>query len=76
MPSNSNGFSKQLRVAVEFQRKQWQVDTEYALQQVEADGVTIIRPDKSQFSAKVEAMLADYQTSPLGDTIRAIGEVR
>lgn len=63
-------------VAVQYQRKQWQIDTEHALQQVAADGVTIIRPDKSLFRAKVEIMLADYEASPLGDTIRAIQEVR
>ncbi len=67
-----------LQVAVDesvaLQREQWRVDTEAALAAVEAAGVTIIRPDKRQFSGQVAAMLQSYAGSPLGRVIQQIQE--
>jgi tripartite ATP-independent transporter DctP family solute receptor len=61
--------------SVAFQRELWQRDTEAALEAVAADGVEILRPDKSLFEANVEAMLAEYEASELGPLIRRIREL-
>lgn len=58
--------------SVRFQRELWQTDTEAALEAVAADGVEILRPDKTAFQANVDAMLAAYEASELGPLIRRI----
>jgi tripartite ATP-independent transporter DctP family solute receptor len=58
--------------SVVYQRDLWQRDTEAALDAVQADGVEILRPDKSSFEAVVRNMLAEYETSDLGPLIRRI----
>lgn len=42
--------------SVVFQKKLWKESTELALREVEKDGVTIIRPDKTAFSSQVTGM--------------------
>jgi tripartite ATP-independent transporter DctP family solute receptor len=61
--------------SVTFQRELWQQDTQAALDAVAADGVEILRPDKTAFKASVEAMLAEFETSELGPLIRRIREL-
>ncbi|MDO3386258.1 TRAP transporter substrate-binding protein [Gilvimarinus sp. SDUM040013] len=56
--------------AVVYQRKLWAEKTEEALEAVEAAGVTIIRPDKAPFMAKVEAMHESYKGTELYDLIQ------
>jgi tripartite ATP-independent transporter DctP family solute receptor len=58
--------------SVAFQRELWQRDTEAALEAVTADGVVILRPDKSAFEAAVQTMLDQYAASELGPLIRRI----
>jgi tripartite ATP-independent transporter DctP family solute receptor len=58
--------------SVHFQRELWQSDTQAALDAVAAEGVEILHPDKSQFEAVVQPMLADYEDSELGPLIRRI----
>lgn len=58
--------------SVAYQRRLWQEDTAAALAAVEADGVTILRPDKAAFEAEVQALLADYAASDIGPLIRRI----
>jgi len=58
--------------SVVFQRELWQRDTQAALDAVEADGVKILRPDKSAFEARVQALLTEYGASDLGPLIRRI----
>ena len=53
----------------------WQRDTEAALDAVAADGVEILRPDKTAFEDRVRNMLADYESSELGPLIRRIREL-
>ena len=62
--------------SVAYQREQWRIDTEAALQAVTDAGVTVIRPDKSEFRDKVEAMLDSYKNTPLGAAIKRIQEYR
>ena len=61
--------------SVAFQRELWQRDTEAALDAVAADGVEILHPDKAAFEARVQAMLADYESSELGPLIRRIQDL-
>jgi tripartite ATP-independent transporter DctP family solute receptor len=58
--------------SVAYQRELWQRDTETALRAVAAAGVEILHPDKSEFEARVQAMLAEYEASELGGLIRRI----
>ena len=60
--------------SVAYQRELWQHDTQAALDAVSADGVEILRPDKSVFEANVAAMLAEHERSELGPLIRRIRE--
>ncbi|MYM62803.1 TRAP transporter substrate-binding protein [Pseudomaricurvus sp. HS19] len=55
-----------------YQRKLWQEETERALQQLTADGVTIVHPDKAAFRHKVQPMLAEYDGTSVGAMIQAI----
>ena len=61
--------------SVAYQRELWQHDTEAALEAVAADGVEILHPDKAQFEARVQAMLAEYEASDLGPLIRRIQDL-
>ena len=55
------------------QRRFWQEATEEALAAVEAEGVEVVRPDKSPFEAAVAPMLAEAARDPdLGRLLRAI----
>lgn len=56
--------------AVVYQRKLWAEKTEEALAEVEAAGVTIIRPDKAPFMAKVEPMHESYKGTEIYDLIQ------
>lgn len=58
--------------SVSFQRELWLRDTEAALAAVAADGVEILRPNKTAFQVNVEAMLVEYEASELGELIRRI----
>ncbi len=60
LDAEQQGWLQQaLDESVAFQRELWQRDTESALEAVAADGVEILRPDKSAFQARVDAMLAE-----------------
>jgi tripartite ATP-independent transporter DctP family solute receptor len=61
--------------SVSFQRDLWQRDTQSALDAVTADGVEILRPDKSAFQSNVEAMLREYAASELGPLMRRIQDL-
>ena len=57
------------------QRQLWAEDTKLALDEIEKAGVEIIHPDKSEFSAKVQAMLKAQAGTPVGallDQIQAM----
>lgn len=58
--------------SVVFQRQLWAESTELALSEVEKSGVTIIRPDKTTFSSKVESMHLEMQDSPAYEFIQRI----
>jgi len=58
--------------SVSLQRELWRRDTQAALDAVAADGVAILRPDKSAFEDRVESMLTDYESTELGPLIRRI----
>ncbi len=47
--------------AISFQRKLWVEAEEKALAEVEAAGVTVIRPDKSTFMTKTKGLLTAYK---------------
>lgn len=61
--------------SVVFQRSLWREQTAQALAAVEAEGVTVVRPDKHAFQQQVAALHAAYEGSEMGDLIRAINEV-
>src|SRR5690606_6031615 len=47
--------------SVPYQRELWKQSEEEALAAVEAAGVTVIRPDKSQFAEKTKSVLESYK---------------
>ncbi|MEL6924530.1 MAG: TRAP transporter substrate-binding protein [Bacteroidota bacterium] len=47
--------------AIAYQRKLWVAAETEALEAVQAAGVTVIRPDKSQFMEKTKSMLEEYK---------------
>jgi len=51
--------------SAQLQKQLWRVATEEALRAVEAAGVTIIRPDKTQFMQQVESMIESYRDDSL-----------
>jgi tripartite ATP-independent transporter DctP family solute receptor len=61
--------------SVAYQRELWQQDTQAALDAVAADGVEVLRPDKTVFKSSVESMLKSYESSELGPLIRRIREL-
>ena len=61
--------------SVQLQRELWSKMTEHAVKQVEAAGVTIIRPDKKLFSARVVAMKRAYEGTAVGQVIQRIEAV-
>lgn len=67
-----NWLQQAVDESVSFQRELWQQDTQAALDAVAADGVQILRPDKTAFQANVQSMLQDYAESDLGPLIRRI----
>jgi len=61
--------------SVTFQRREWERDSAAALAAVEAAGVQIIRPEKSAFQERVQAMQAGYAGTTIGDLVEQIKEV-
>lgn len=59
-----------------FQRALWKKDTEEALAAVQAAGVELVYPDKSQFQAKVEAMHESYRGEPIYDLMQYISSMQ
>jgi len=47
--------------SIVYQRKLWMEAEKEALEQVQKEGVTIIKPDKSLFESKVQIMYKDYK---------------
>lgn len=62
--------------SVEFQRAQWQLDTEAALAAVQEAGVQVIRADKSQFQQQVSGLIDELKAGDLGPMIQRIEEVQ
>lgn len=63
--------------SVPVQRKYWDESVQESLRVVQEAGVTIHRPDKTKFAAKVEDLLAKYkQDEVLGDLITRIQAVQ
>lgn len=63
--------------SVPVQRKYWDESVEESLRMVQEAGVTIHRPDKTKFAAKVQDLLAKHKEDEvLGDLIRRIQAVK
>ena len=62
--------------SVEFQRKLWIEKTNEALQQVEAAGVTIYRPDKAPFIEATKPMYEKLAGQPVGILAQRIRDVK
>lgn len=62
--------------SAKFQRKLWAEDTKEALAAVEAAGVEIVYPDKSQFQAQVRSMHESYRGEPIYDLMQSISEIK
>ena len=58
--------------SIKYQRVLWQQATTEALAAVEAAGVEIIRPDKTPFTAAVQAMHDSYQGTPTHALLKKI----
>jgi len=74
-PEQQGWLQQAVDDSVVFQRELWQRDTRAALDAVAADGVEILRPDKTKFESNVQDMLADFESSELGELIRRIREL-
>ena len=62
--------------SVDFQRAQWQLDTEAALAAVQEAGVQVISADKSQFKQPVSGLINELKAGELGAMIQRIEEVQ
>ncbi len=62
--------------SVDFQRAQWQLDTEAALAAVQEAGVHVISADKSQFQQQVSGLINELKASELGPMIQRIEGVQ
>lgn len=62
--------------SAKFQRELWALDTREALAAVEAAGVEIIYPDKSQFQAQVQSMHESYRGEPIYDLMQRIKDMQ
>lgn len=62
--------------SVDFQRAQWQLDTEAALAAVQEAGVQVISADKSQFKQQVSGLINELKAGELGAMIQRIEEVQ
>ena len=62
--------------SVDFQRAQWQLDTEAALEAVKEAGVQVITADKSQFQQQVSGLINELKAGDLGPMIQRIEEVQ
>ncbi len=71
-PRQREWLQKAVDESVAFQRREWEADTDAALAAVQEAGVTVIRPDKSQFARKVEPMHERYAGTKVGELIRRI----
>lgn len=59
-----NWLNEAVNASVEYQRKLWRESEEEALAAVEKAGVTIITPDKTLFTKKLEGLLSQYKSDP------------
>ena len=62
--------------SVDFQRAQWQLDTEAALAAVQEAGVQVLSADKSQFQQQVSGLINELKAGELGPMIQRIEEVQ
>lgn len=62
--------------SVDFQRAQWQLDTEAALVAVQEAGVQVISADKLQFQQQVSGLINELKAGELGSMIQRIEEVQ
>jgi tripartite ATP-independent transporter DctP family solute receptor len=63
--------------SADFQRRLWREKTAEALEEVQAAGVEILRPDKGPFQQAVRSLHTEYAGTPVGDLmqqIAALGE--
>ena len=58
--------------SVAYERELWQLDTEEALAALAAEGVTVLRPDKALFEARVGDLLAGQAATDLAPLIERI----
>ena len=71
-PTQQGWLQSAVDESVEYQRVQWQADTDYALEKVIAAGVTILRPDKSLFEQKTADLLLQFEGTEVGALITNI----
>ena len=62
--------------SVVFQRALWKKDTEEALAAVQAAGVEVVYPEKSQFQAQVKGMHESYRGEPIYDLMQYISSMQ
>ena len=58
-PEHKAVIEQTVRSSVDYQRTLWQEATQTALDQLEAAGVTVVRPDKQPFRASVEPLIRE-----------------
>jgi tripartite ATP-independent transporter DctP family solute receptor len=61
--------------SADYQRRLWQEKTVEALQEAEAAGVVILRPEKASFQRAVRSLHAEYAGTSIGDVIRQIASL-
>lgn len=74
-PQQQEWLQKAVQDSVAHQRILWQEATQLALEEVEAAGVIVTRPDKQPFMDAVVEMKAAYDGTEVGDLIKAIEAV-
>lgn len=74
-PQQQEWLQKAVKDSVAHQRILWQEATMLALQEVEAAGVIVTRPDKKPFMDAVVEMKASFDGTEIGDLLNAIEAV-
>jgi len=65
-------LTRAMEDSVEYQRELWKTSTQASLENVKAEGVTVITPDKAPFVEAVKPFHQSFENTPIGTLINQI----
>lgn len=75
-PQQQTWLQQAMDESVVLQRELWARDTQEALEAVQAAGVEVMYPDKSQFQAQVQSMHESYRGEPIYELMQYISDMQ